>query len=130
MVMQGDQPMAATKKNAWMPWHGFAIEIGPDTDLQGDGLLVYEYASGGYAPVAAVSTPNEAQEISASYRPEAAGAFKLWARGILGRYGVRLPEARAIASRFREIYCVPEERKEAAALVRRLACIFERSRGV
>ena len=46
------------------------------------------------------------------------------------RYGVRLPEARAIASRFREIYCVPEERKEAAALVRRLACIFERSRGV
>ena len=45
------------------------------------------------------------------------------------RYGVHLPEARAIASRFREIYCVPEDRVEAAALVRRLACIFERSRG-
>ena len=78
--------MASAKKNAWKPWHGFAIEIGPDTDLQCDGLLVYEYASGGYAPVAAVSTPNEAQEIAASYQPEAAGAFRLWARGILGRY--------------------------------------------
>jgi hypothetical protein len=65
---------------------GFAIEIGPDTDLRGEGLLIYEYASGGYAPVAAVSTPNEAQEIAASYQPEAAGAFTLWARGILGRY--------------------------------------------
>ena len=86
MVMQGDEQMATTKKNAWKPWHGFAIEIRPDTDLQGDGLLVYEYASGGYAPIAAVSTPNEAQEIAASYQPEAAGAFKLWARGILGRY--------------------------------------------
>ena len=68
--------MATTKKDAWKPWHGFAIEIGPDTDLQGDGLLVYEYASGGYAPVAAVSTPNEAQEIAASYEPEAAGAAR------------------------------------------------------
>ena len=65
---------------------GFAIEIGPDTDLRDEGLLIYEYASGGYAPVAAVSTPNEAQEIAASYQPEAAGTFKLWARGILGRY--------------------------------------------
>ena len=46
------------------------------------------------------------------------------------RYGVRLPEARAIVSRFREIYCVPEDRVEAAALARRLACIFERSRGL
>ena len=78
--------MTTTKKNAWKPWHGFAIEIGPDTDLQGDGLLVYEYASDGYTPVAAVSTPNEAQEIAASYQAEAAGAFKLWARGVLGRY--------------------------------------------
>ena len=65
---------------------GFAIEIGPDTDLRGEGLLMYEYASSGYTPVAAVSTPNEAQEIAASYQPEAAGTFKLWARGILGRY--------------------------------------------
>jgi hypothetical protein len=86
MVMQGDKQLATTKKNAWKPWHGFAIEIGPDTDLQGDGLLVYEYASGGYAPVAAVSTPNEAQEIATSYQPEAAGAFRLWAGGVLGRY--------------------------------------------
>jgi hypothetical protein len=76
----------STKKNARKPWHGFAIEIGPDTDLGGEGLLMYEYASSGYTPVAAVSTPNEAQEIAASYQPEAAGTFKLWARGILGRY--------------------------------------------
>jgi hypothetical protein len=74
------------KKNAWQPWHGFAIEIGPDTDLGCEGLLMYEYASGGYTPVAAVSTPNEAQEIAASYKPEAAGCFRLWARGIEGRF--------------------------------------------
>jgi hypothetical protein len=84
--MQGDQQMAATKKDAWRAWHGFAIEIGPDTDLRGDGLLIYEYASGGYTPVAAVSTPNEAQEIAASHTPEVAGEFRLWSRGIQGRY--------------------------------------------
>ena len=81
--------MQRTKRNQTTPANatpGFAIEIGPDTDLGGEGLLIYEYASGGYAPVAAVSTPNEAQEIAASYKPEAAGTFKLWARGILGRY--------------------------------------------
>ena len=78
--------MTTTKKNAWKPWHGFAIEIGPDTELS-EGLLVYEYSLGGYAPVAAVSTANEAQEIAASYKPEAgaAGTFRLWARGVEGR---------------------------------------------
>jgi len=75
-----------TKKSARKPWHGFAIEIGPDTDLGGDGLLMYEYASSGYIPVAAVSTPNEAQEIAASYKPEVTGRFRLWARGIDGRF--------------------------------------------
>jgi hypothetical protein len=65
---------------------GFGIEIGPDTDLRGEGLLVYEYVSGGYTPVAAVSTPNEAQEIAASYKGEAAGTFRLWARGIGGSF--------------------------------------------
>jgi hypothetical protein len=24
------------KRTAWKPWHGFAIEIGPDTDLGGE----------------------------------------------------------------------------------------------
>jgi hypothetical protein len=76
----------STKKSAWKPWHGFAIEIGPDTDLGGEGLLMYEYASSGYTPVAAVSTPNEAQEIAASYKPQVAGCFRLWARGIDGKY--------------------------------------------
>ncbi len=75
-----------TKKNAWKSWNGFAIEIGPDTDLGGDGLLMYEYASGGYTPVATVSTPNEAQEIAASYKAEVAGNFRLWARGLEGRF--------------------------------------------
>ena len=75
---------AARSRKAWKPWHGFAIEIGPDTQLS-EGLLMYEYASGGYAPVGAVSTPNEAQEIAASYKPENAGSFRLWARGAEGR---------------------------------------------
>lgn len=75
----------STKKSAWKPWHGFAIEIGPDTQLA-EGLVVYEFSVGGYAPVSAVSTPNEAQEIAASYKSEAAGTFKLWARGIEGRF--------------------------------------------
>ena len=74
-----------TKKSAWQPWHGFAIEIGPDTDLGAEGILMYEYASGGYAPVGSVSTPNEAQEIAASYKAEVAGTFRLWARGAEGR---------------------------------------------
>jgi hypothetical protein len=75
-----------TEKNARKNWNGFATEIGPDTDLQDSGLLMYEYASGGYVPVATVSTPNEAQEIAASYQPEVAGSFKLWAGSILGPY--------------------------------------------
>ena len=60
-------------KSQWKAWHGFAVEIGPDTDLRGDGLLIYEYAAGGYIPVAAVSTPNEAQEIAAGYKALALG---------------------------------------------------------
>jgi len=71
----------AHQKKRMEPWHGFAIEIGPDTDLGGEGLLMYEYASSGYTPVAAVSTPNEAQEIAASYKPQVAGCFRLWAAG-------------------------------------------------
>ena len=77
--------MATRTKQAWKPWHGFAIEIGPDTDLRGDGLLIYEYAAGGYIPVGNVSTPNEAQEIAASYKPEVVGSFKLWSRGAQGK---------------------------------------------
>jgi hypothetical protein len=77
--------MARTAKQTKTPaTTGFAIEIKDDTAL--DGLLMYEYASGGYRPVAAVSTPNEAQEIAASYKPEVAGIFRLWARGIEGEY--------------------------------------------
>jgi hypothetical protein len=97
--------MAQTrKKNAWKPWHGFAIEIGPDTDLRGDGLLILEYADGGYEPIGAVCSVNEAQEIAAGrmvrgctgvvFAHDArggraiqdAGTFKLWARGVEGRY--------------------------------------------
>lgn len=78
--------MQTSKKQAWKEWHGFAIEIGPDTDLRGEGMLMYEYAGGGYTPIASVSTPNEAQEIAASYKPEAAGSFRLWARGLQGRF--------------------------------------------
>jgi hypothetical protein len=55
-------------------------------------------------------------------------ANRLSAAEFAKRYGVRLPEARSIVARFREIYCMPEYGKEAGALVRRLACIFERSR--
>jgi len=41
---------------------------------------MYEYASSA-TPVAAVSTPNEAQEIAASYKPQVAGCFRLWRAG-------------------------------------------------
>ena len=47
----------STKKNARKPWHGFAIEIGPNTDLGGEGLLMYEYASSGYTPVGRSARP-------------------------------------------------------------------------
>jgi hypothetical protein len=43
------------------------------------------------------------------------------------RYGVRLPEARALAARFWEIYRTPERQDEAGALVSRLARILNRA---
>ena len=79
----------STKKNARKPWHGFAIEIGPDTDLGGDGILILEHAEGGYEPVACVSTINEAQELAADrFRTSNCSdcIFKVWARGIDGRF--------------------------------------------
>jgi len=71
------------------PWHGFAIEIKPDTDLGGEGFLILEHAEGGYEPVACVSTVNEAQEIAADrFRTSNCNdcIFKVWARGIDGRF--------------------------------------------
>jgi hypothetical protein len=94
MVVQGDKQMATTKttkKNAWKPWHGFAIEIGPDTDLGGDAILILEYQAGGYEPIAGVSTINEAQELAADrmrrdYGKMPGDTFKVWARGAEGRF--------------------------------------------
>jgi hypothetical protein len=79
--------MTTTKKNAWKPWHGFAIEIGPDTELS-EGILVLEYAAGGYEPIGCVSTINEAQEIAGDrFRTSHCEdcIFKVWARGVEGR---------------------------------------------
>jgi len=70
----------STKKNARKPWHGFAIEIGPNTDLGGEGLLMYEYASSGYTPVAAVSTPNERRRSLQATSPRSPDASALGAR--------------------------------------------------
>ena len=56
----------ATKTSTWKSWHGFAIEIGPETDLGCDSMLVIEYQTGGYQPLGSVSTINEAQEIAAA----------------------------------------------------------------
>ena len=78
-----------TKKNAWKPWHGFAIEIGPDTDLRGEGILILEYPEGGYEPIANVCSVNEAQEIAGDRFRSSHGEdciFKVWARGINGRF--------------------------------------------
>src|SRR3954451_18166679 len=51
--MATQRKMARTQ-GAWkrQEWHGFAFEIGPDTDLQGDGLLILERPDGSYEPVA------------------------------------------------------------------------------
>jgi len=83
--------MATRTKQAWKPWHGFAIEIGPDTDLGGDSFLVVEYQAGGYEPIAGVSTINEAQEIAADWLHRRHGmmpndVLKVWARGVEGRF--------------------------------------------
>jgi hypothetical protein len=96
--VQGDQQMARTQKQPWKEWHGFAIELKPDTDLR-IGLLIAEYDSGAYEPIAAVSTINEAKEIAQSnmaarmrsidrgeeiYEPPV--RYRLWATGMEGRY--------------------------------------------
>ena len=57
--------MARTQTQAWQEWHGFAIEIQPETDLR-MGILVAEYESGAYEPIAVVATVNEAKEIAES----------------------------------------------------------------
>jgi len=94
----GDNEMAKqTKKQPWKDWHGFAIELKPDTDLRG-GILIAAYESGAYEPIAGVSTINEAKEIAASNmgwrmkrlergeEVECPACYKLWAPGVEGRY--------------------------------------------
>ena len=81
--------MAATKKNAWKTWNGFAIEIKDDTEL--DGILMVELNVPGYPipyckPVAAVVSVNEAREIAASRKNPEPCTYRLWARGIEGEY--------------------------------------------
>ena len=84
--------MATTNKQPWKEWHGFAIEIKPDTELR-MGILVAEYDGGAYEPIAVVSTINEAKEIAASNlrARERSGRttkliYKVWAEGMQGRY--------------------------------------------
>jgi hypothetical protein len=88
----------STKKNAWKAWHGFAIEIGPDTDLRGDGMLILELQAGGYEPIGGVCSVNEAQELAAD-RMHRTGQgmmprdrFVVWARGVDGRF-LKIPVA-------------------------------------
>ena len=81
--------MATTRKNAWKPWHGFAIEIKDDTEL--DGILMQElHVPGEYIalakPVAAVVSVNEAREIAASRKNTEPCTYRLWARGLEGEY--------------------------------------------
>jgi len=84
--------MARTNKpQAWKEWHGFAVELKPDTEL-GLAILVAEYESGAYEPIAVSSTINEAKELAASNaaartkRGGEAVSYKLWSQGIDGRY--------------------------------------------
>ena len=61
-------------------------------------MLVIEYESGAYEPLAAASTINEARELAASdmnvrmrrlergEEPECPACYKLWAQGVDGRY--------------------------------------------
>ena len=67
------------KKNAWKPWHGFAIEIEERTRI--DGILILDNA-----PVACVVSVDEAREIAASHKTTHVGTYQLWARGINGDY--------------------------------------------
>jgi hypothetical protein len=83
--------MANTKKNAPKTWNGFAFKLELDSQL-GLAILVAEYETGAYEPVAVASTINEAREIAASHDaartkkglPEL--TYKLWAQGVEGRY--------------------------------------------
>jgi hypothetical protein len=77
-----------TKKTAWQPWNGFAIELTADTQI---GLAILQ-ADG--RPVAVASTPAEAKEIADSHykgllktdRGASRPDYKLWAQGIDGDY--------------------------------------------
>jgi len=80
--------MTTTKKNAWKPWHGFAIEIGPDTELS-EGILMQELVVPGQnipynRPVGAVVSVNEAREIAASRKNNESCTYRVWARGVEG----------------------------------------------
>ena len=81
-----------TTKTAWKAWHGFAIEITPETDLAGDGILMIELKIEGSPiplnkPIAIVSSINEAQDIVAGRASVlAAGTFRVWSRGVAGEY--------------------------------------------
>jgi hypothetical protein len=44
-------------------------------------------------------------------------------------YGVKAGEARSMIARIKEIENMPEHRKEAATITRRLVCMFARARG-
>jgi hypothetical protein len=77
-----------TKKSAWQPWHGFAIEIGPDTELS-EGILMQELVVPGQSipynrPVGAVVSVNEAREIAASRKNNESCTYRVWARGVEG----------------------------------------------
>jgi len=68
---------------------GFAIEIKPDTELQG-AMLIAEFAGGGYRPVSQVINLNEAREIAhddlAGDKGQPARTYAVWARGLDGEY--------------------------------------------
>jgi hypothetical protein len=78
---------------------GFAIEIKPDTELQG-AMLIAEDEEGGHEPVAIVVSIDEATEIAAGdmrrrhndlgrgETPLCPYEYKVWARGLGGDYRV------------------------------------------
>ena len=89
--------MTRTHKQPWKQWHGFAVEIQPDTEL-GMAMLIAEYDTGAYEPIAVVATINEARQIASHNLacrmrrlerredvtcPE---TYKVWAPGLEGRY--------------------------------------------
>jgi hypothetical protein len=91
----GEYEMKNTPGKPKRSYNGFAVQLGPDTEL-GVAMLIAEDAKGQTRPIGIASTIAEAKEIAThnmhcrthgnqgdDFLP---ARYKLWARGIAGEY--------------------------------------------